>query len=276
MLGSLAASQPPAGVETIGTDLDDTDLTDADQVAYLFERSGPFDAVLHTAAYTDVDLAEEREEEAFEANATATRLVAEACAAANIPLVAVSTDFVFGGIASRPYREDDRPEPTGAYGRTKLAGERAALEVHARGSRIVRTQWLYGPGGVHFPARILQLATERPTLKVVNDQTGCPTSTLELAPALWDVLFLARPGVYHAACEGSCTWYELAVATLEMAGVRDVEVWPCSTDEFPRPASRPVYSVLDCSRLADLRGQRLAHWRVALRHYLESRNEVPS
>ena len=201
-------------------------------------------------------------------NENATRVVAEACARAGIPLVAVSTDFVFDGEGQRPYREDDPTRPLSAYGRTKLAGEVAALDAHPDGTRIVRTQWLYGPRGKHFPGTMLQLARERTELKVVDDQTGSPTSTLELAPALWDVLVAGEPGIYHASCDGSCTWYELAAATLEAAGVNGCSLVPCSTAEFPRPAHRPAYSVLDCSRLTALRGRPLADWRDALMTYL--------
>ena len=179
----------------------------------------------------------------------------ERCATDDIPLLVISTDFVFDGERRTPYPENAEPNPLCAYGRTKLAAERAALEAHPRGTRIVRTQWLYGPRGKHFPATILRLAQERDRLRVVADQFGAPTSTLELAPALWDVLRLGDPGVYHAACAGSCSWYELAVQVLELANVEDVEVETCDTAEFPRPARRPAYSVLDCSRLTKLRGR---------------------
>jgi dTDP-4-dehydrorhamnose reductase len=157
-----------------------------------------------------------------------------------------------------------------AYGRTKLAGELAAREAHPKGTRIVRTQWLYGPRGKHFPGTILGLAKDRSELKVVHDQIGSPTSTLELAPALWDVLERGEAGAYHAACEGQASWFEVACATLELSGVQGVTVVPCSTSEFPRPAVRPRYSVLDCSRLSKLRGKSLMPWRKALEAYLKS------
>jgi dTDP-4-dehydrorhamnose reductase len=225
--------------------------------------------VIHCAAFTAVDLAEEREADALRANGEATRVLARACARRAIPLVVVSTDFVFDGTGTRPYREDDPTAPLSAYGRTKLAGERAALAEHPRGTRIVRTQWLYGPRGKHFPGTIHGLARTKPELKVVHDQVGSPTTTLELAPALWDVLARGEPGVYHAACEGSCSWYELARATLELTGLAHVKLSPCSTAEFPRPARRPAYSVLDCAKLARLRGRPLLPWRAALARFLE-------
>lgn len=276
MLGSELLRAAPAGTEAIGTDLRaDTgvpaagfDLADGARVAELFRAHGPFDGVIHAAAWTAVDLAEQREADAARANVDATRELARAAAAANAPLVVVSTDFVFDGNGRRPYKVDDATSPLSAYGRTKLAGEIAAREAHPRGARIVRTQWLYGPGGKHFPGTILGLAKDRRELKVVHDQVGSPTSTLELAPALWDVLRAGDAGVYHASCDGQASWFDLAVATLELAGVRDVAVVPCTTSEFPRPAARPRYSVLDCSRLTALRGRPLAPWRDALARFL--------
>ncbi len=276
MLGSELCLSAPKGIAAIGSDLREGpgvaaagfDLADRARVDELFRAHGPFDGVIHAAAWTAVDLAEEREADAARANVDASRDLARACAALDVPLVVVSTDFVFDGAGQRPYRVDDATHPLSAYGRTKLAGEIAATEAHPRGTRIVRTQWLYGPRGKHFPGTILGLAKDRTELKVVHDQVGSPTSTLELAPALWDVLRRGEAGVYHAACGGQASWFDFAVATLELAGVRHVRVVPCTTSEFPRPAARPRYSVLDCSRLTALRGAPLAPWRDALQRFL--------
>jgi dTDP-4-dehydrorhamnose reductase len=276
MLGSQLCLVAPAGTAAVGTDLREGtgvaaagyDLADRARVAELFRAHGPFDGVIHAAAFTAVDAAEEREGDAARANVDAARELARACAAARIPLVVVSTDFVFDGSSTRPYREGDATNPLSAYGRTKLAGEIAARELHPGGTRIVRTQWLYGPRGKHFPGTILALAKERTELRVVHDQVGSPTSTLELAPALWEVLARGEASVYHAACDGQASWFDLARATLEFAGVRHVRVDPCTTSEFPRPAVRPRYSVLDCSRLTALRGAPLAPWRDALERFL--------
>lgn len=281
MLGSQLLLSVPDGINAVGCDLREArgveaagvDLSEPGEVQALMRTHGPFTGVIHAAAYTAVDKAEEEEAQALIINATLTGVLATACAEADIPLVMVSTDFVFNGTSQRPYREDDPTSPLGAYGRTKLAGEQAALEAHPAGTRIVRTQWLYGPRGKHFPGTMLNLARERSELKVVADQIGSPTSTLELSPALWDVLRSGSERIYHAACEGQCSWYELAVATLEAAGVSEVEVKPCSTDEFPRPAPRPAYSVLDCSRLSALRGKPLAGWKDALATYLGSEDD---
>lgn len=276
MLGSQVLLALPDGDRAVGTDLVEragvdvagVDLADEVAVAALWAEHGPFSGVIHTAAYTAVDKAEDEEDLARRVNGDACGVLAAACAAAGIPLVLVSTDFVFDGSASTPYAEDAAPSPLSAYGRTKLLGELLAQKAHPRGTRIVRTQWLYGPRGKNFPSTMLALAAERDLLKVVDDQHGSPTSTLELAPALWDVLHKGEAGTYHAVCDGEATWYDLAAATLELAGVEGVTVEPCSTEEFPRPAHRPPYSVLSCERLTALRGEPLAPWREALTTYL--------
>lgn len=281
MLGSQVLLAVPDGTIVVGTDLREApgvealgcDLAEADAVDALFAAHGPFDGVIHAAAYTAVDAAEEEEELARRVNAVATGVLAARCARGGVPLVAVSTDFVFDGARRTPYPVDAPTNPLSAYGRTKLEGERAALAAHPAGTRIVRTQWLYGPRGKHFPDTILRLAQERDQLAVVNDQWGAPTSTLELAPALWDVLEKAPPGTYHAACEGQGTWYDLAVAVIEYAGIDGVTIEPCTTAEFPRPARRPAYSVLDCSVLTELRGAPLAAWQDALKIYLGNEDQ---
>ncbi|MDH3590235.1 MAG: dTDP-4-dehydrorhamnose reductase [Planctomycetota bacterium] len=270
MLGGALLRHRPDGVDAVGTDRDEFDLAQPGAAAELLARG--FAGVIHAAGFTQVDAAEHDEASAYRDNAETTRELAAECARCDLPLVVVSTDFVFDGDRDDPYTEDDPPNPLGAYARTKLAGERAAFAVHPRGARIVRTAWLYGPGGRHFPGRILELARDHDELRVVDDQRGSPTSTAELAPALWDVLRMAPPGCYHATCEGVCSWYELACATLDLKGVADTRVVPCQTHEVPRPAARPKNSSLDCSRLAALRGRPLAPWRDALARYLEEEN----
>lgn len=277
MLGGELMRRVPAGVAAVGTDLAEregvaaprVDLADAAAVGELWRSHGPFDGVIHGAAWTAVDLAETREEDARRANVDAPRVLAERCAREGAHLVAVGTDFVFDGRKRSPYREDDQPHPLSAYGRTKLAGEQAALAGHPGGTAIARTQWLYGPRGNHFPRTIAKYARERGELRVVDDQFGSPTSTLELAPALWDLLRARATGIFHAACEGSCSWYQFTLAILKGAGLARVRVAPCTTAEFPRPAVRPAYSVLDSGRLAKLRTRPLAPWRRALADYLD-------
>ncbi len=281
MLGSQVLMAVPDSVEALGTDMREAhgvdflgvDLTDAAQVAAMIQEAAPLHGIIHCAAYTAVDKAEEEPELAQAVNGDACGVLAREAAASGIPLVIVSTDFVFDGSATEPYLPTDAPSPMSVYGRTKLDGEQQALTAHPDGARIVRTQWLYGPRGGHFPGTMQKLAAERDQLNVVADQIGSPTSTLELAPALWDVLQLGQAGVYHAACEGEASWYDLAVATIEASGISDTQIDPCTTDEFPRPAPRPKYSVLDCSKLAELRGKPLLPWKEALLTYLGSDSE---
>ncbi|MEM9382412.1 MAG: dTDP-4-dehydrorhamnose reductase [Planctomycetota bacterium] len=281
MLGSQVLLAVPDDTDALGTDMREAhgvdvpgvDLRDEAQVGGLFERLAPLDGVIHTAAYTAVDKAEEEPDLARSINADACGVLARASAQAGVPLVVVGTDFVFDGERRTPYDETCEPNPRSVYGATKLEGERQALEAHPDGARIVRTQWLYGPRGSHFPHTMLRLARERDKLKVVADQHGSPTSTLELAPALWDVLTMGEAGVWHAACEGECSWFDLAVATIEASDIEGVKIESCSTEEFPRPAARPAYSVLDCSKLERLRGKPLAQWKDALLTYLGSETE---
>lgn len=282
MLGSQVLMAAPDAVDVLGSDMREApgvevfgvDLTDAAQVDELFAGdAADVTGIIHCAAYTAVDKAEEEVDLARAVNADATRNLARAAARLGIPIVVVSTDFVFDGTASEPYTVDAEPNPRSVYGLTKLEGEQAAFEEHPSGTRVVRTQWLYGPRGGHFPGTMQRLARERDRLSVVSDQVGSPTSTLELAPALWDVLRTGEAGIYHAACEGECSWYDLAVATIEASGIEGVQIEPCTTEEFPRPAERPKYSVLDCSKLAELRGAPLAPWREALQTYLGSTDE---
>ncbi|MDA8959758.1 dTDP-4-dehydrorhamnose reductase [bacterium] len=278
MLGSQVLLAVPDDIEALGTDMREApgvdvpgvDLTDAAQVEALFVELAPIDGVIHTAAYTAVDRAEEESELAHSINGDACGVLARAAARAGIPMVLVSTDFVFDGQAETPYPEEAPTSPQSVYGATKLAGEAQALAAHPAGAKVVRTQWLYGPRGSHFPHTMQRLAKERDRLKVVSDQIGSPTSTLELAPALWDVLISGEPGIWHAACSGECSWFDLAVATIEASEIEGVEVEPCSTEEFPRPAARPAYSALDCSKLEGLRGKPMAPWRDALLTYLGS------
>ena len=289
MLGSQLVLDAPAGVDPVGTDLrpapaggppvaaPGTDLAEPEAVRRLFQDHGSFSGVIHAAAYTAVDQAESEEALAHRVNAEACAVLARACAERGVPLVVVSTDFVFDGSKRTPYREEDPVRPLGAYGRTKRAGEEAALAAWPGGARIVRTQWLYGPRGKHFPGTIVALARERGALSVVNDQIGSPTSTLELSPALWDVLARGAPGIYHAACEGQASWFDLARESVRLAGLEGrVKLTPCTTAQFPRPAPRPAYSVLDCAKLARLRGRPLRTWTDALVTFFEQAGPVGS
>jgi dTDP-4-dehydrorhamnose reductase len=233
-----------------GVDLPDVDAAEPRQVADLFAK--PWSAVINCAAFTNVDGAESNEATAFRGNATAPKLLSEACARAGIPLLHFSTDYVFSGQASAPYLVDAPMQPLGAYGRTKAAGEEA---IHASGSRyvIARTSWLYAPWANNFVRTMAKLTRDKPSVKVVSDQRGRPTSAEHLAKTSLALLDRGASGTFHVTDGGECTWYDFTVAIAQTLG-RTCTIQPCTTAEFPRPAPRPAYSVLDLSKTEALLG----------------------
>jgi dTDP-4-dehydrorhamnose reductase len=243
----------------------DLDVTDASAV-HTTVLGGRPDVVVQCAAYTRVDDAEADEAAAFAVNAYGTGHVADACREAGARLVYPSTDYVFDGGATEPYAPDGPTSPINAYGRSKLAGEAAAARADAL---VVRTSWLYGPGGRNFVSTILARARAGAPIRVVDDQHGAPTSTLSLAVMMMGLLeHDAPPGIWHATDSGRTTWYGFAWAALELAGV-DADITPCSTADFPTPARRPSWSVLDCSRTYALLGE-APEWRDALAAALQA------
>jgi dTDP-4-dehydrorhamnose reductase len=207
------------------------------------------DVVVNAAAWTDVDGAQEREEEAARVNGEGPRTLARACAAHGAVLLQVSTDYVFPGDASRPYAEDAPTGPVNAYGRGKLAGERAVLGLLPERGIVVRTAWLYGAHGRNFVTTMLELAGRRETVEVVDDQVGQPTWSGALAVRLAElgsaaVAGRAPGGIYHGTASGQVSWFGLARAVFELAGLDPRRVRPTTSDRFPRPAPRPAYSVL--------------------------------
>jgi dTDP-4-dehydrorhamnose reductase len=236
------------------------DITDAAAVGKVLSSARP-DVVVQCAAYTRVDDAEHEESRALDVNAHGTANVARACAAIGARFVYPGTDYVFAGDASVPYPPDAPTAPINAYGRTKLAGEAAARA--AGDALVVRTSWLYGPGGRNFVGTVLRRARMGEPLRVVDDQHGAPTSTLDLAAMIVALLERGAPsGTYHATSRGDTTWYGLACAALELAGLA-ADITPCATADMPRPARRPAYSVLDCSTTYAVVGA-APHWRDAL------------
>jgi dTDP-4-dehydrorhamnose reductase len=242
-----------------GFDLPDLDAADGAQVAALFRK--PWSALINCAAFTNVDKAEADEAAALRGNATVPRVLGQACAAAGIPLLHFSTDYVFDGKASAPYRADAPVDPLGAYGRTKAAGEQA---IAASGARylIVRTSWLYAPWGNNFVRTMDRLTRDKPSLKVVHDQRGRPTSAEHLAATALALLDRGATGTYHVTDGGECTWYEFTREIARRLG-RTCTIAPCTTAEFPRPAPRPAYSVLDLSQTEALLGP-MPDWRANL------------
>jgi dTDP-4-dehydrorhamnose reductase len=232
--------------EVVGLARADLDVTDAAAVRAAVRDARP-DAIVNCAAWTDVDGAETAEAAATAINGDGAGHLAAAAGEAGAHIVHVSTDYVFPGDAGEPYREDAPTGPSGAYGRSKLAGERAVAAAAPHAHAIVRTAWLFGPHGANFVDTMLRLGRERPELDVVDDQLGCPTYAGHLAHALVQIAGARTQGVLHVAGGGACTWYELARATFARAGI-DVTVQPCTTADFPRPAPRPAYSVLGSTR----------------------------
>jgi len=256
------------GLSVVGVDLEEMPLDDRAAIFAGVAAARP-NFVLHCGAITNVDGCEAEPLTAYRVNGLATSWVAEAAASAGAGLAYVSTDFVFDGEAhGTPYPVDAPVRPLSVYGASKRLGEEAVL-AHGRDDfYVVRTSWVFGPGGKNFPRAILNRARSGQPLKVVTDQVGRPTMTYDLADALLDLAQL-RPdgGVYHAANEGQCSWHQLAVDVLRAAGV-DAEVGEQTAADLGLPAPRPAWSVLDTDKLAAARGKRLPHYTDALARHL--------
>lgn len=237
----------------------DLDVTDRDAV---FAAVAGHDVVINAAAYTKVDDAETHEDEALAVNGTAVGLLAEATAARGAKLVTVSTDYVFDGTATEPYDEATPLDPLNAYGRTKAAGERLALEANPTGAYVVRTAWLYGQHGPNFAATMLRLAATHDTVSVVDDQIGQPTWTSDLAAQIVALVDSDAPaGVYHGTNSGRASWFDFAQAVFKVAGLDPDRVVPTDSSQFVRPAPRPSFSVLghDAWQRAELAAMRPWH-----------------
>lgn len=256
----LAAAAPP-GVRLVVLDHAALDVTDRDAVEQVLDRLRP-SRLINTAAFTRVDDAERERDAAWRVNAEAPGVLAECCAARGLGIVHFSTDYVFDGEASKPYAEDAPTAPVNFYGETKLAGERAVLASPGR-SLVIRSQWLYGSTGRSFPATMMARALERRPTRVVNDQTGRPTSARDLAHATWRLIQADAGGLIHVANRGTATWYDVAQRIFTRAGAVDL-LEPCTSAEFPTPARRPRYSVLDLHQLEQHAGIWLPHWTEAL------------
>ena len=277
-LGQALQASVPAGVELLATSREQLDLADAASCRAAVQQHRP-DWVLNAGAYTTVDKAESEPELARAVNAQAPQAFAEALAATGGRLLQLSTDFVFNGRQGQPYRPEQERDPLGVYGATKAEGELAALQLP--GARVLRTSWVYGPVGRNFCRTMLRLhaakAEAAQPLKVVADQLGCPTSTLTLAAACWRAIGIGAdsngPELLHWCDAGAASWYDFAVAIGEL-GVsqgllsRAAEVEPITTAEYPTPAQRPSYSLLECSPSRLALGLKPLHWRSALAEVL--------
>jgi dTDP-4-dehydrorhamnose reductase len=242
-------------------DLADLDLTDLGELAAALEEVRPA-AIVNCAAYTAVDRAEQEEALATIVNGSAVGVMAEHAARRRVPFLTFSTDYVFPGDGEEPYLESAPTDPINAYGRSKLAGERAALAA-CPGALVVRTSWLVSGTHPNFVATMLRLAAER-EVRVVDDQRGCPTMVDDLAPAAWAALRAGVSGVLHLTNQGETTWFRFARAAVARAGLDPGRIVPCTTADYPTPARRPAYSVLGSERRGLLGLPELPYWEESL------------
>lgn len=260
------------GVAAVGTDSKALDITDPDAVAAMVQP-GVFDLVVNAAAYTAVDKAESEPEKAYAVNRDGPAFLAQACAKAGIPLIHISTDYVFDGNKQGPYVEDDPINPINVYGASKAAGEQAVRECWER-HIILRTSWVYGMHGNNFVKTMLRLARERDELRVVADQWGCPTAARDIAETILSIVERQigdrQWGTCHYCGEGSTTWQGFAEAVIAVSlrhGGRHIPVRPITTADYPTPAKRPTNSVLDCAKIRTV-------FDIASRDWKESLQEV--
>lgn len=273
-LGQALADTSPDGANTIGLDLPELDVTSAEALLKVCRKTRPA-VIINAAAYTAVDQAESEAELATAVNVEGPRHIALAAHESGARMIHISTDFVFDGEATTPYRPDATTNPVSVYGRTKRDGEKAVLEAMPVHAVVVRTAWLYSKTGGNFVKTMLRLMSERDELSVVADQRGTPTWADSLAEAVWALATRTYlNGIYHWTDAGECSWHEFAVAIQEEAlslGIldRSIPIHSITTDQYPTAATRPHYSVLDCSAtVADLDLQP-APWRVNLRRMLK-------
>ncbi len=255
------------GYDFIFTDIDTLDITNREQTFEFIKKNEP-DWIINCAAYNLVDKAESEPEKAMLINAEAVRNIAESISGSECKFIHVSTDYVFDGNSNVPYNENTPANPVTAYGKSKYAGELAALR-HNR-SMVIRTSWLYSPFGSNFVKTIMAKAKERDMLKVVFDQIGSPTYAGDLASAITEIVALVIrnkiafiPGIYHYSNEGVCSWYDFAEEIIKEAGI-SCKVLPILSTEYPSPARRPFYSVLDKSKIKETYNIYIPHWRSSL------------
>lgn len=256
-----------------GNDTVHLDITDMEAVREVVSEYD-IDIIVNCAAYTNVDKAEADIDACRLLNAKAPENLAVAIREKGGLLIHISTDYVFGGVVyDAPLNEDTPTSPTGVYGLTKLEGEEM---IRRSGCRhiIIRTSWLYSEFGRNFVKTMLALTSSKPSLKVVNDQTGTPTYALDLASAIFDIIENRkaedREGIYHYSNEGVCTWYEFARTIAEYAGNDECEISPCTSEEYPSPVRRPSYSVLDKTRIKKVFGMSVPHWTDSLKKCLNN------
>ncbi len=252
-------------IEFVNTDVGELDITNIDKVMELVKQVKPY-AIINCAAHTGVDACEDEWDKAYKINAIGPRNLSIAASETGAKMIHVSTDYVFNGKADKPYTEFDKPDPQGAYGITKLAGENMVKDFADR-YFILRTAWLYGDGK-NFVKTMLRLSESNDKVRVVGDQVGSPTSAKELAAAIAQLIFTENYGIFHATCEGSCSWAQFAEEIFKMAGKKTV-VEAITTEEFGAKAPRPAYSILENYMLKLTTDYRFADWHDALSVYMK-------
>ncbi len=278
MLAQMIREVAPDHYQWNDFDLPAFDLTLRGQVLSEVGRGG-FDLIVNCAAYTDVDGCESNPELANRVNGDGPGLLAEAAKLSGAMLVHISTDYVFDGLATKPYRETSPTGPHSAYGRSKLLGEEEILGSGLEKYLIIRTSWLFGPGGKNFVETMLRLATEREALRVVDDQVGSPTYTADLAQAIFRLLAAGQAGIFHFANAGYCSWYEFSREIIRQYVASGGEValqrhLPITTSEYPLPAPRPAYSVFSTAKYQASCGGEIPSWQDALGRYLIRRRQL--
>lgn len=275
--GQLGSALRLASAESqhryIFTDIEDLDITSSEAVEICFENDN-IDVVVNCAAYTAVDLAEENEDVANAINNKAVAILADACKRHDATLIHLSTDYIFAGDATTPYTEEAIPAPLNAYGRTKLAGEKAVTESGCR-YIILRTAWLYSEFGRNFVKTMRNLTSSRPEIKVVADQYGSPTYAGDLAGAIAEIIEggkLHKTGVYNYSNLGACSWFDFAVEIAKESGYNSCKISPCTTEEYPTKAQRPPYSVLEKSKFIENFEMSIPEWRKSLAKCIKQLN----
>lgn len=259
------------GIQGIGVDVEEMDITDRQACEHVITEAKP-DAVIHCAAYTAVDAAEDNLELCRKVNAEGTRNIAKVCKTLDIKMMYISTDYVFNGTGERPWEPDDHREPLNVYGLTKYEGE-ISVEQNVSKYFIVRIAWVFGVNGKNFIKTMLRLGREKGAASVVDDQIGSPTYTYDLARLLADMIQTEKYGRYHATNEGLCSWYEFACEIFRQAGMADVKVTPVDSSGFPAKAKRPQNSRMSKEKLTENGFERMPSWQDALGRYLEALKE---
>jgi dTDP-4-dehydrorhamnose reductase len=255
------------GYDFVFTDIDTLDLSNPLQTTDFIKNCRP-DWIVNCAAYNLVDKAQSEPDTAMEINASAVRNIVDAIKGSEIRFIHISSDYVYDGKSNVPYNESSDPNPASAYGKSKLAGEKYALQHHA--SMVIRTSWLYSSFGNNFVKTIIRNAKDKESLKVVFDQTGTPTYAADLAGVIMSIIsgvirnqFALNSGIYNYSNEGTCSWYDFAVEIVKESGLNCI-IFPVTTSEYQQPAPRPAYSVMDKTKIKDNYGITIPYWRESL------------